>query len=172
MRNIFLQKSCWKWDSETSPRLQFAFQKIFIWSKSKWSALWFQYIMVVLDLDVHYKSVQYKLHKISDCWFRDMLNFDFLKKDLGLVSLPHFVYDFSRKMFLMLYSINWGNFIVSRPLLLEILDNTCFETICFPVYDVIRFQFNLSFLIKPFFYLTMRVRTKYLNTLRTNKESF
>ena len=35
-----------------------------------------------------------------------MLNFDFLEKDLGLVSLPHFAYDFSRKMFLMLYSIN------------------------------------------------------------------
>ena len=35
-----------------------------------------------------------------------MLNFDFLKKSLGIVSLPHFVYDFSGKMFLMLYSIN------------------------------------------------------------------
>ena len=34
-----------------------------------------------------------------------MLNFD-LKKGLGLVSTPHFVYDFSRKMFLMLYSMN------------------------------------------------------------------
>ena len=35
-----------------------------------------------------------------------MLNFDFLEKGLGIVSLPHFVYDFSRKIFLMLYSIN------------------------------------------------------------------
>ena len=32
-----------------------------------------------------------------------MLNFDFSEKGLGLVSLPHFVYDFSRKMFLMLF---------------------------------------------------------------------
>ena len=30
----------------------------------------------------------------------------FPKKGLGLVSLSHFVYDFSAKMFLMLYSIN------------------------------------------------------------------
>ena len=30
-----------------------------------------------------------------------MLNFDFLEKGVGIVSLPHFVYDFSRKMFLM-----------------------------------------------------------------------
>ena len=32
-------------------------------------------------------------------------NFDFLKKGLGVVSPPHFVYDISRKMFFILYSI-------------------------------------------------------------------
>ena len=35
-----------------------------------------------------------------------MLNFDFLEKGLGIVSPPHTAYDFSRKIFLMLYSIN------------------------------------------------------------------
>ena len=35
-----------------------------------------------------------------------MLNFNFAEKGRGLVSPPYFVYDFSRKMFLMLYSIN------------------------------------------------------------------
>ena len=35
-----------------------------------------------------------------------MLNFDFLEMGLGIVFLLNFVYDFSRKMFLMLYSIN------------------------------------------------------------------
>ena len=35
-----------------------------------------------------------------------MLNFDYLEKGLGIVSLPHFVYDLSRKMCLMLYAIN------------------------------------------------------------------
>ena len=35
-----------------------------------------------------------------------MLNFDLPEKGLGLVSPPYFVYDFSRKMFLMLYAIN------------------------------------------------------------------
>ena len=35
-----------------------------------------------------------------------MLNFDFSVKGLKIVSPPHFVYDFSRKMCLMLYSIN------------------------------------------------------------------
>ena len=40
-----------------------------------------------------------------------MLKFNFLEKSLGLVSPPHFAYDFSRKMFLMLHSIHWPNFI-------------------------------------------------------------
>ena len=35
-----------------------------------------------------------------------MPNFDFLEKDLGIVSPPYFVYNISRKMFLKLYSIN------------------------------------------------------------------
>ena len=35
-----------------------------------------------------------------------MVNFNFSEKGLGLVSQPHFVYDFSRKMFLMLHCIN------------------------------------------------------------------
>ena len=35
-----------------------------------------------------------------------MLSFDFLDKGLGIVSLAHFVYDFSIKMFLVLYPIN------------------------------------------------------------------
>ena len=58
-----------------------------------------------------------------------MLNFGFLDKGLGIVSLAHFVYDFSTKMFL-LYSINLPNFIAWFPLLLEILGNMCIEIVC------------------------------------------
>ena len=35
-----------------------------------------------------------------------MLNFDFLDKGLVIAAPAHFVYDFSTKKFLMLYSIN------------------------------------------------------------------
>ena len=35
-----------------------------------------------------------------------MLDVDFLDKGLGIVSPPHFEYDFSTTMSLMLYSIN------------------------------------------------------------------
>ena len=50
-----------------------------------------------------------------------------------------FVHGVSRKMFLMLYSINGPNFIVWLSLLLEILGNICVVIICFPVCDVIYF---------------------------------
>ena len=68
---------------------------------------------------------------------------------MGLASPPHFVYDFSRKIFLMLYSINPPNLIVRLPLLLEILSNVCIVIICYPVCDVINFENNHNFLIKP-----------------------
>ena len=47
-----------------------------------------------------------KLQTVDPDFDFDFLNFDFLKKGLGLVSPIYFVYDFSRKIFLMLYSVN------------------------------------------------------------------
>ena len=47
-----------------------------------------------------------KLHKFSVCCSRYMPHFEDLEKDLGVVSPPHFVYNFSRKIFLLLYFIN------------------------------------------------------------------
>ena len=75
---------------------------------------------------------------------------------MGLAFPPHFVYDFSIKIFLMLYSVNWPNFIVWLLLLLEILDNKCIVIISCPVCDVINLEINLSFLTKPFFYITKK----------------
>ena len=59
-----------------------------------------------------------------------MLNFDFLDDGLRIVSPAHFVYDFSTKMSLLLYSINRPNFIAWLPLLLEILGSTCIAIVC------------------------------------------
>ena len=89
-----------------------------------------------------------------------MLNFNFSEKGLGLVSPPHFVYDFSRKMFLMLHFINWPNFIVCFPFLLEILDNICIKIVSKPGCDVINFEINLIFHIKSFCYMTKMSRQK------------
>ena len=52
-----------------------------------------------------------------------MFNFGFLEKVLGLVSPSHFLYDFSKKMLILLYSINSPDFIVFFSILLEILGN-------------------------------------------------
>ena len=59
-----------------------------------------------------------------------MLNLDFLDKGLGIVSPAHVVYDFSTKMFFMLYSINRPNFILWLSFLLEILGNMCIAIVC------------------------------------------
>ena len=60
-------------------------------------------------------NLQYNKNKLCETlnyWSRDMLNCDFPEKVQGQVSPWHFVYDFSRKMFLMLCSIKWPSFIV------------------------------------------------------------
>ena len=87
------------------------FLKNFILCKSKWSAAWFHYILIALKLAYSRSRVFKTLHY----WSRDMLDIDFLDKGLGIVSLAHFVYDFSAKIFFMLYSINWPNFIAWLP---------------------------------------------------------
>ena len=107
-----------------------------------------------------------------------MLNFDFLDEGLGIVSPAHFVYDFSTKMFPMLYSINWPNFIAWLPLLLEILGNMCIAIVCYPGCDAMDFEINLAFLIEPFFLHDQKFMTKTLiswepkELLRWNKKHF
>ena len=65
-----------------------------------------------------------------------------------------------RRIFLMLYTINWPNFIICLHLFLEVLGNMWIVVISFPVYFVISFEINLSFLCKPFSYMTEKVKTK------------
>ena len=64
---------------------------------------------------------------------RRYAQFLLLEKGLRIVFLPYFKYDFSRKMFLMLYSINWQNFIVWLPLLFQILVNMCIAILFYQV---------------------------------------
>ena len=89
-----------------------------------------------------------------------MLDFDFLDKSLAIVSPAHFVYDFSTKMFLMLYSINKPNFIAWFPLLLEILGNMCIAIVCESGCDVMNFDINLIFLIESLFLHDQKFMTK------------
>ena len=71
-----------------------------------------------------------------------MFNIDFLGKGLGIVSPPHFVYDFSKKMFLMLYLLS------DQISLSDWLYFLKYWAICvlqlFAGYDVINFEINFS----------------------------
>ena len=62
----------------------FFFKKDFILGETKW-------------------SVENKPCKILDCCSRDVLNFEFLEKGLGIVSPPHFVNDFQEKCFHVIF---------------------------------------------------------------------
>ena len=54
------------------------------------------------------------------------------------------------------------------PLLLEILVNMCIAIVCQQDRDVMDFENNLIFLIKPFSYMTKKSRRE-LNILRTKR---
>ena len=66
------------------------------------------------------------------------------RRCLKLVSLPHFLDDFWRKIFLLLYSISWQNFVFCLALLRGILGIMCITIIRLPCCDVISFS-NFSF---------------------------
>ena len=113
--------------------------------------------MVCSLVSIYFNSPQLGIQ--TDCntlnyWSRDLLNFGVLKMDLEIVSPPHFLYDFSRKMFLVLYSFNWPKFIAWLRFFLEILVNICIAIVYFSNCDFTNFETNLIFQIKPFFYKT------------------
>ena len=110
----------------------FCFLKTFAWVKSKWFVVYFDCPQLVS-----------------------------LEKFLGIVFPPHFFYDISRKMTLILYSSNWPNFIVWLPLPLEIFSNTCIAIVDQPACGAISFEINLIFLIKPFLLVTKQSRQKF-----------
>ena len=89
-KNIFLKKPCRKSGSGTSSRPLFVFQKSFVPGKNKLPAAQFQYLSIALNL-------AYNKSKLYKTLYRDMINFSFLEKGLGIISPPHFVYDFFKK---------------------------------------------------------------------------
>ena len=139
MRNIFLEKSCTKCGGElVSDTFLKTYNWAYLWINSlKFYTVCF-YGMAVEGYRDHLLSPHIKLSKK-------------IKTGLKLISLPHFPHIFWRETLLLLYSINWPSFIVWLPLLCEILGNMCIPIICKPGCDVMNFEVNLFFLIKPFF---------------------
>ena len=59
-----------------------------------------------------WSSDKNKPYRISDCWSKDKLSFDFLEKEVGLVSAPHFEHGFFKKNISPVYCIYWPNFMM------------------------------------------------------------
>ena len=79
-----------------------------------------------------------------------------------------FLHDFWRKIFPLLCILYWPNFIVTLPLLREILGNMCIVIVSSSGFDVINSKINHIFLIKLFFNIAKNSRQK-LNYLENDK---
>ena len=124
MRNIFIKKSYTKSGGETSPR-HFA-------EKLKLSLSLTQESKVLCSLfllNAKLRVIEIYWNKSADHLLLPIRLFQKINRGLELVSLPHFLDNFWRKIFL-LYSINWPSFIVWLPLLREILGNMCIAIVC------------------------------------------
>ena len=118
MRNISLEISYPRCNGKASPRP--------ILLKSKLSMSLDQqpenlHSLFLLNVQVEVYQITLKLW----CWpLAFTLYKAFLKRKRGLklISLSRFLYDFWRKLFFMIYAINWANFSVWLPSLLQILD--------------------------------------------------
>ena len=124
----------WKWSRRTISRPLCFLKKLYIRSK--------QVVSTLLLIYFGRPSLGYTIK--TNC--KRYAQFWFCRKGLGLAFLPHFRYEFSRKIFRLLYSMNDLNFIVLLSLLLEILGNMCIVIISFPACDIKNFEINLSFL--------------------------
>ena len=82
------------------------------------------------------------------------------KKRSGTSHPVPFSASFLKKMLLLLYCINWPSFIIWLPLLHEILGYMYIAIDCYPGCNVMNFEDNLIFLIKPFFLHEQKVKIK------------
>ena len=99
MNQFLRKKRRKKWNQEYKQKqsLLFDFCNIFDLLTSRTQKIaWWPPVSIVSNLAYN----KNKLYKTLDYCSRDILNFEFLEKCLGIVSSSHFVYDFSRKMFL------------------------------------------------------------------------
>ena len=98
-----------------------------------------------------------------------MLNFDLVDKGLGIVSPANFVYDFSAKVFLILYSKR-TNFHFLFKFTSWDIGQYYIALVCYPDCDVMDFEINLIILNEPLFHMTKKLwqKLKYSE----NKKSF
>ena len=96
------------------------------WGNSKWSAVYFQYILIALYLAYN----KYKLYKTLDYWSGNSF------------STPFCLWFFKKHISHVIFYY-WPNFIVWLPSLLEILGNMCIAIVCSGQYTLI--ALNLAY---------------------------
>ena len=123
-----------------------------------WAVLWINtvcfYCMASWGLS------KYIENKLQTTFFHLILSFYKKRKRFGTSLFASFSAYFLKKILLLLYYINWPNFIVWLPLLCEILSNMCITIVCKPGCDAMNFEVNLILLIKPFSLHDQKVVTK------------
>ena len=131
MRNIFFfEKPCRKWARESSSRpFLFFIKALYMSQKQVFSSLiWIYFCSPPFGHTIKVNCIKVQSVDPHICPTSFSVTF---------------VYDFSKKLLLMLYSINWPNFIAWLLLLLEVLRNTCIVIIYSLVYDVKDYELAL-----------------------------
>ena len=91
-------------------------------------------------------------YKPLDYWSRNMLNFNFSEKGLGLVSPPHFAYDSSRK---------WFSCYILLTDQISLIAFTSRDIGQYVYYNYLLSRlWNWPFFNKPFFYMNKNSRQK------------
>ena len=102
-RNIFLVKSYKKFGGETSPR-HFSKNSISSGSLDLQSDVSYSFFLLYVHVLGYQNILKLRCSPLAFASYKTFLQ---NKKRLELVSLPHFLYDFWRKIYLELYSIKW-----------------------------------------------------------------
>ena len=100
------------------------------------------------------------------------INFSKSKRGLEPISLPHFLDDSWRKIFILLYSFDWPNFIAWLPFLREVLGNMGIVTVFNHTVTSQILKLTLAFKSRRFFYMTKNPRQelKYLENEKNLKK--
>ena len=123
----FLEKSYTKWGGATITWL-FSNNSKFSIFLGQYFKSFIQFVFIVCEVEGYLKILKLSCRPLA---FTSESFFKKTRRGLKLVSLSHFLHDFwKKKIFPLLYSINWPNFIVWLPLLREIIGNISIAIVC------------------------------------------
>ena len=100
MRNILLEKSCTKYGGETSLRPLFKKSKLSIPLDQQSETL--QFVLIIVKVEIYQNMIKLRCWSLRLTLCKAILK---TKRGLELVSLPNFLHDLKKKIFLTLYSI-------------------------------------------------------------------